>query len=71
MSQPFIDWEMVEAKNFGTFRYTIFKVTNSVGKTYYMGWAEKNSWNRSDWFQEAESLEAVRSGVMNLGSQIP
>jgi hypothetical protein len=64
--QKFKDWTLVEAKDFGTFKYNILKVTDQENKSYLRGWVFAK--NGSTWL-ESESLEALRANLMTFGRQ--
>jgi hypothetical protein len=72
MSQPFVDWELIEAKDFGIYKYHIMKVMDAEGHMTYRGWAstprlpivpvEGNA-------QKSDSLDSLRSSLVTFGLQ--
>lgn len=66
MSYPFIDWELVESKNFGIYRYDILKVEDSNHTRFYRGFV---IFKGGDFWIEHKTIDGVRSGLMLLGQQ--
>lgn len=66
MSYPFIDWELVESKNFGMYRYSILKVEDSNHTQSYRGFVV---FKGGDFWIGHQTLDGVRSGLMLLGQQ--
>ena len=72
MSQPYTEWEIVEAKDFGIYKYHIMKIVDTDGHVTYRGWMSSPS--RSTVLsegnaQKSDSLDAVRSALVTMGLQ--
>lgn len=66
MSQTFIDWVLVEAKNLDVYRYEIFKVENPEHQISYRGFV---IFKTGDLWVGGETLDACRSTLITLGQQ--
>lgn len=70
--QPYTDWEIVEFKDYGIYKYHIMKVIEENGRITYRGWMSSPS--RPIAYSEgnaikSDSLDAVRSALVTLGLQ--
>lgn len=66
MSHPFINWELVESKDFGIYRYNILKVEDAVRNNFYRGFV---IFKGGDFWIEHQTIEGARSALMLLGQQ--
>ena len=69
--QPYINWEIVESNNFGTYRYVIIKTERADGKHMFKGWVVYPS--GKDYWLENDSMEGCRvdrTGMRSTGAGV-
>lgn len=67
MAQPYTDWELTDAKNYGIYSYEIYRVVRADGTQIYKGVV---SWpNKDSRWLESETYNGVRMGLITLGQQ--
>ena len=67
MSQPYIDWELKEAVNNGTYRYEIMRVTSAEGKQSWKGFVVYKD-GSDNWF-ESDYIDGLRMTLIQMGQQ--
>ena len=67
MSQPYIDWDLLEHRNFQTYQYCIFRITDADKRTTLKGWAIAP--NGLIWLED-EVLDNLRLACIQHGRQL-
>ena len=67
MSQPFIDWELIESKKFDSYHYMIFNVTTDDDKTFLKAWVYAR--NGEIWLVDND-LSNLRAACQFHGRQL-
>ena len=67
MSQKYIDWEMIEARDNETYKYSILRAYTADNKYIFKGFVVFS--DGSDYWLEHESRDALRGALIVMGQQ--